>query len=328
MAERGHVPEVTVWADAARAPIVAQVLDVMGAEVKPIGVGGPRGAEVDALGKRLDVAATDDLRKLIVDRPAAFLLLASMSDVGGEDLLAAHAAGSLILAMEPPAADLLDLRTLRPKGEIPRILFLPGFRFGPGFIRAADPSDALAPPRALAIESVGRTGEGSLFARLYDAWSTVLGFVSLPESIDASLSAVGLKEVPDDPRKLTGRLAAHARIADGGSAIVQISDTASDHRRYLHILGTEAELRVTDLNYELRQITGGVVDRGEVTVGGIGFIDLVAHQWRRFLARPDLVKPDVPPHRDEQALACCLACLLSARTGQPESPRKLIEMNK
>lgn len=320
-------PEVTVWTDAARTGLVGAVLDAMGSEIRPIGVGGPRAAEVDGLARRLDCPRADDLRKLIVDRPAAFLLLATMQDVATEDLLAAQAAGSLILTLEPPAAELQQLAALRGRGEGVRMLLVPGFRHGPGFIRAADPHDALGEPRTVAIESVGRPGEGSLFARLYDAWVTALSYVTLPESVDCSLAGP-FKEPPEDPRAMAGRFAAHARIADGGSVVLHVCDAASDHRRYFHIIGGQAELRVTDLNYELRELKGSVVDRGEVTVGGIGFVELVAHQWRRFLGRPDLVQSDVPPLREKEALACCIACLLSARTGQPESPRKIIEMNR
>ncbi len=320
-------PEVTVWTDPERVGLVGAVLDVMGADIRPIGIGCARLTEVDDLAKRFDCPREDDLRKLIVERPAAFLLLATMQGVSPEDLLAAHAGGTLILTMEPPAAELQELAAARGKGEPPRMLLLPGYRHSPGFIRAADPHDMLGEPRSVAIETVGQAGEGSLFARLYDAWVTALGYVTLPESVDCSLSGP-FKEPPEDLRAMAGRLATHARIADGGSVLIQACDSGSDHRRYFHIIGTQSELRVTDLNYELRQLRGGVVDRGEVTVGGIGFIELMGHQWRRLLGRPDLVKNDIPPSREKEALACCIACLLSARTGQPESPRKIIEMNR
>src|SRR5690606_28997376 len=124
---------------------------------------------------------------------------------------------------------------------------------------------------------------------------------------------------------------AHARMPDGSSAVLQISDRAADERRYLHVLGQSAELRITDTGYDLRHADGSVVDRSEPAPTGIPFVDLIASQWRPLLSRPDLASPaatGTPPHRDPDALACCLACLLSARTGQPESPRKLLEMGR
>lgn len=329
-------PEVTVWTDAPRAALVASVLDVMGGDIRVIGVGGPRVAEVDDLARRLDCPREDDPRKMIVDRPAAFLLLASMQGVGRDELLAAAAQESTLLALDPPAADLSELATLSPRpprnGEPPRalsVVLLPAFRHSPGFVRSADPHDLLSEQRLVAVESCGRLEASSLFARLYDAWHTVLHFTALPESIDASLAGP-LADIPDDLRQLGGRLGAHARMPDGSSAVLQISDRASDERRYLHVLSQQAELRITDTGYDLRQADGGVVDRGEPAPAGIPFADLIASQWRRLLNQPDLAPPppEAPPHRDAQALACCLACLLSARTGQPESPRKLLEMGR
>lgn len=327
-------PEIVVWIDAPRAALVTQLLDVMGAEVKPIGVGGPRVTEVDDLARRLDAPREDDLRKLVVERPAAFLFLATMDGVGHEDLAAAAAQETTILTLEPLAADLPELERLagRTPGSrdgrtvLSRVARVPTFTQSPGYLRSSDPHEVLGDRRLIACESCGRPETGSLFARLYDAWHTVLGFAPLPESIDASLSGP-MNDIPDDLRRVHGQIAAHARMPDGHNAVVHVADNASDHRRRLHVVSPQAELRISDTGYDLRHADGAIVDEGDVKPGGVTFIDLVAAQWRRLLDRPPGFS-DAPPGREAEALACCLAALLSARTGQPESPRKLMDLGR
>jgi hypothetical protein len=323
-------PETIAWTDARHASTVTALLDLMGGEIQVIGIGGPRVPEVDDLARRLGVPRGDDLRQLIVDRPATFLLLAAAERCGEEDLAAAAAQNTTILTVEPLIADLgeltdLQARTRSDAHRVPRVALVPAFTQSPGFLRAADPRDVLGERRLVAFESAGRPGAGSLFARLFDAWHTVLGFTPLPESIDASLTA-GPGPIPDDLRRITGQLAAHARIPGGHNAILHACDTASDNRRYLHVLTPDAELRITDTGYDLRHADGTVVDRGDPRPAGIAVTDLIASQWRRLLDRPSAV-PAEPSPRDAQALACCFACALSARTGQPESPTKLLALS-
>ena len=324
-------PEAIVWTDAAHADLIAATLHLMGDDVRPIGVGGPRVPEVDALAKCLDVHREDDLRKLVVDRPAAFLLLGTLTDAAPADLQAAATQGTLILALEPLAADLAALSALTraPRGESHRPLravFLPALTHAPGYLQAANPHEVLGEHRLIVVEHRGPERTSSLFARLFDAWHSVLEFAALPESIDASLAGP-LRPITDDLRRLSGRMAAHARLPDGGTAVVVAGDRAAEPRRRLHVAGGEVELHVTDTSYDLRRIGGDVLDRAE-PAGSTVYADLIARQWRRLLDRPDLADASIPPHRDAEALSCCMACLLSARTGQPESPRKLMEMNR
>src|SRR5690606_19633230 len=128
----------------------------------------------------------------------------------------------LVLTLEPIAADLQSLdalaarRSAKPSepGRPPApttgaIIHAPAFRLSPGFLSAADPYDVLGGRRSIGYESVGQPGTGSLFARLLDAWQTILAFVDLPESIDASLIGPTV-DPPDDLRDMVGQLTAHA----------------------------------------------------------------------------------------------------------------------
>jgi hypothetical protein len=309
----------------------------MGNTVQPIGVAGPRAAEVDTLAKSLHCPREDDLRKLLVDRPSAFLLLATMQHVALDDLQLALSQGAVVLTLEPVAAELHELAgvyspsplraagagQVAPQGAIVQ---LPSFIQSPGYLSAANPTEALGDQRMIRFTTCGRDTESSLFARLLDAWQTVLQFAEMPESVDASLIGP-LQQIPDELRELTGRLAAHARLPGSSSILLEISDRAAAAQRDLHILGEEAQLTVTDSSYQLRHTNGTLLDEGGDHAQRLSYLDLIVNQWRRLLDRPAIpARDDVPIL--EQALACCLATRLSARTGQPENPRKLLEVTR
>lgn len=315
-----------MWTSPARADIAAALLDVMGASVHPLGIGGPRSAEVDALGKRLDCPAGDDLRKMLIERPAAFVLVTSLQEANTADLRSAANEGTRILTLEPFVADLEDLPQDRSPagngGAGGSIAFAPAFTQCPGYLGAADPQDQLGDTRQVRFTSLGRPEHGSLFARLLDAWVTILNFSPLPEQIDASLTGAN-----DSPRKIAGRLAAHARVADGGAVLLELADTAGQTRRSLSVLGDDAQLTVLDTQYSLARLDGTVIDQSPDAASPTPptFIDQLAHQWRRLLDRP---APPLPSPTLADALACAHACLLSARTGQPESPAKLLKISR
>lgn len=313
---------MTVWTSPARAALAGQLLDVMGAAVRPLGVGGPRSAELDTLGKQLDCPAGDDLRKLLIERPAAFLVVTSLRDATVADLRAAAEAGTRVICLEPLAAELDELSQVEAHAVASGVTVAPAFLQSPGYRSAADPHDPLGRPRLIRFTSLGRPTHGSLLARLIDAWNAVLEFTALPETIHASLTG---PRVP--VRQITGQLAAHAQVADGGSVLLEMTDAATHTRRELSVVSAAAQLKVTDAGYELRQRDGRVLDAGGDPDAQPTFVDLVADQWRRLM---DRMYPGPGPEgansAGAQALACVHACLLSARTGQPERPGKLLEL--
>ena len=321
-------PEVTVWTSPARAELAERLLDVMGAAVRPLGVGGPRCTQVNDLGKRWDVPTTNDLRKLRIDRPAAYLLLTSIQDVHLSELRAAVESGTRVLSLEPWAFERSELDTVQAPGQPDALCFAPAFSLCPGSLAAADPGDQLGQPRLARMVSHARRDQGSLLAGLVDAWLSLLAYLPMPETIDASLRHFGKPGQPTPgPRDLTGWLAAQGRLADGGSVQLQVSDRAARRGRELSILGPKAQLRIDDLRYELLDIDGKTIDAGgeDPEKTSATFVDLIARQWLRWLERP---APTVPTQRWAHALACVHACLLSARTGSPESPSRLLQIGR
>jgi hypothetical protein len=326
-------PEVTIWTDARHAPTAGELLNLMGSALKPIGVGGLSAAEVNQLAKDLNCDTHDDLRKMCIDRPAAYLLLVSHQGVTPEDLHALADQGTTVLTLEPIASDLHGLAASDALGgltggaDVPgRVVQVPSFVQSPGHLAAADPNELLGDRRLVSFTSEGRPGHGSLFTRLYDAWMTVLGYALLPEMIDASL--VGpVDEVPETLVELTGSLAIHARMPGTQAALLEVTDCAAVTGRVLRVQGDGASLRITDTAYSLHNPAGEALDQSGG--GGIpsGFTDMLAHQWRRLLDSPTGTRSGLNPQQRRDAMACCLACLLSIRTGQPESPGRILQMS-
>ncbi len=320
--------EVTIWTDGPRAAAVGDVIELMGGQVKPIGVGGPRVAEVDELARRCDCRRDDDFRKMLIDRPASYVVLATMDEATCDDLTYAAEQSSTILAIEPPATTGDDLDTLVSAMDAgaQRIVPMPAFVATPGWTRAADPRETLGSPRSLVFDTCGRLSETSLFARLLDAWQTLMHFTGMPQSIDAALAGP-ITDVPRDLRGMTGSITAHARLTDGASAVIRATDRAGVSRRLLHVISDAADLQVRDADYELHDATGTLIDEHRPKLARTGLADLIAAQWQRLIERRG--DASTWPHGlDADALACCQACLLSAKTGTPEDPGKLLRMRR
>jgi hypothetical protein len=321
-----------------------------------LGLGGPREPAVDRLAGQLDRPRHDDLRKLLIDHPAAYLLLACRESPDPADLRTAAEQQTTLVTLEPIAADLPTLAALgwpaSPRGRQssppPRLAFMPAFLETPGPRHAADLVQGPGQRRLVSFTSFGRGDQGSLLARLMDGWGAVLDFAAMPESVDASLT--GPDGVPEDPRQASGRLAVHARMPDGAATVLVVSDTAGQARRQFEVIGDEAQLTLDASSYMLHHPDGRVLDSheeddetgngieplpsGGLASGGVAargaepYVALIAGQWRHLMDGPRRPMPRQAPYAPARVLACCQACLLSARTGQPENPRKLLEIHR
>jgi hypothetical protein len=102
----------------------------------------------------------------------------------------------------------------------------------------------------------------------------------------------------------------------------------------LVVIGEGGQLCVTDQGYDLFDASGRIIDRREPAGGASNtYADRIADQWCGLLAAESfgtastgMAEGSESEGRPSPAtiLACCQACLLSSRTGQPESPAKLV----
>lgn len=328
MTEQPLAHEATIWTDPTRTSLIGRVLQLMAPAVRPIAVGGPRGAQLDTLAQKLGCPRYDDLRKMVVDHPASFLLLSSSALLRFEDILAAVNEGSDVLALEPIAGDFDELNvpqsTAMKSGQV---VCIPAFAASPGWMGAAEPADVLGQSQVISYRSFGQIGECSLLARLFDAFVFLQQLAPMPESIDASL-ITPLAGLPQQLRGMTGHLLAHLRFAGDRAGVLHVSDQAGLGGRSLFVQGERAELHIGDHEYELRDLDGKIIDRMEAEgTDSTGFADLIAWQWHQFLRQRERRFDRDGQQINTRALVCCLSCLLSSRTGQPESPIKLLSMH-
>lgn len=322
--------EVTAWVEPARAAQVGRVLDAMSGELRPLAVGGPRSKETDALAGQLDCPLVDDLRKLLVDHPARYLLIDHRPALAAEDIAAALIAGTTIVTAEPLAAELDELETLGAQlnhrgmsGPVGRVHLLPQLAMTEGWRRAADPGEHLADLLSMVATSVGPGEARSVYARLMDLWLTALRIVDLPEAVTATLAGA---DTPDSPRQLTGQLTVHARCSHGAGLVLSAGDRAGRDVLEARFVAKGAMFEVEPNGYTLTDPAGEVIDKHASRRKPGGAERQMVDAWKHMLDQSGPSSPPWPATRDREALACCLACLLSTRTGQPESPSRLMSM--
>ena len=152
-----------------------------------------------------------------------------------------------------------------------------------------------------------------------------------------------------------------SEIAGTNGAGVE-SSIAMIHQREVNIVGTAGRVRADDVSFDLFDYTGQRCDYltvqgesmgqqqlanadgadagakananettgGKMITGPMTYAELIVEHWRQLLDRPELALDQINQSGafDRKALACCNATLLSARTGQPESPANMLRLRK
>jgi predicted dehydrogenase len=195
---------------------------------------------------------------------------------------------------------------------------------------------------ALGIECWGASGQGSLGARVHDAIDAAVWLMDVPDRIDAShvsmARARALHQTPGQSlRGLEGDLTANLRYADGRSATIIASSRAGRFSRSLTLLGERGRLRVYDDGLLWTGPDGRVLDsvrdpgRLRAPLGAERPMDDGSALLARLIV-DDLALTRGGPARAEApsnaagVLATAGTALLSARTGESESPMTILRM--
>jgi len=337
-------------------PIARAVAELAGLRIAMIG--GPSPGELSRNAEELDAERMDDLRGLIgaagsetADPTRLLWILSSRgfgSDTSESDARAVSAARARdvkIATLEPIPASALDLassgwsRAHHGTAPVDAIRLVPLARFSPAFREAAEPLTHFDRIRTLSVEALCHPSEGSLGARLYSAMELVHAIMGEPELIEAGYSwhghAASMHVLPGETlRGLEGELSANLRFSDGRIATLLCSDRAGAWSRRALVLGSAGRLTITDDRLEWLDPAGARIESTELLGGepagreapcADALIEPARAPAVRALADAlgRLVQPGVPaePPTDAGAvLAMGQAALLSARTGQGESP--------
>ena len=273
------------------------------------------------LARKLDLPFDDDLRKLMVDHPPAGLLLLSVAEVSIKDLEAADQTQMMVHTIEPVTSTITQVGPVTVSCGL-----LPRFDHCAGWAQAADPLSSLGKLDQIHFANIGPKTDASLFARLVDSWEHVLSMTQIPTDVDAVLSCT--KVIPENLDKITGHLSIQGRLSNGGCIQMILSDCTAMTRRQMMLLGDEGQIIVTDTRYELYQPDGMVIDNWISEQECPRYAQLISESWFNALTNPYAQASDesIRIKRRKEALGCAHACLISARTGESETPGRVLEL--
>lgn len=284
--------------------------------------------------------ATSTIRAAILATPAA----SADSPASDPDLLRlARSRHITLLSFEPIPASVADSRDAEAGQWIETCRFLGLFRSAPALASVGDLLESFGTPRTLTVSFRSGKGQGSLGARLFDAMHTVHSILGVPESIDASIitqvATSGLRLEPSEAlRFLHGDLTANLRYAGAKSAALSLSDRAGRWFRGVALVGESGCIRMDESGVERNDAEGQVIEKSPTprkkpaSKAGALFEDIIDAPALEALAEsarravdPRAPKPE--PFDLEAVLSMCEASILSARTGQPESPATVVRMS-
>jgi hypothetical protein len=335
-----RVDSVAIWSLQARAGLVREVVSRAGLAVTA--AGSPIPADSKKVAATFEAhAVEDDARRLLVDPPTGTraVLLADLAESPALDARAfiqAAAKGLRVFTLVPVPGSALAY-TGDGWSETPGTL---AQRRTLGLLRHARPfrdADEVLTRFALGtdlgarsawVESVCGTHEGTLGTRLWDAFETLRALLGEAESVSAVYAAPsGPGASASSPGEtllgLSGTVAVTLRFAGGIAGSVLASDQASAWRRTANVVGPEGRLTLSDAGFTWHDAGGGLIDSGGEVSACVTAADVISTDLARALdasAASDL------PSDPVAVLAMTQAALLSARTGQAESPTTIRRM--
>lgn len=344
---RGDAPTAAVWLGPAQAELVRAVADAAGLRVTHVGC---TDASVRAgLAAGFEAEPLADLRAALSSTGASLFLIADAADFGAKAahddagvIRAAAARGTRVMTFEPMPASLIELaaaldgseRALDagPRAEWAR--FVPISRWTSRVREAIELLESFGPVRAASIQCLGGPAHGSLGARLLDAMDLVLALMGTPDSVDAHFVAASngraLHAAPGETlRGLHGDLTANLRFAGNRAVSILASDQAGAWERVLTLLGPGGRMRVYADGFEWVSVSGEKVDASRAKRATRGTaqvppaVTAIGAQIEEFLAT-GAGSAGFPEYA--QALALAQTALLSARTGEAESPATILRM--
>lgn len=332
-------PRTILWLERTQVEFIAAV--ARAAKLSIVGAGSPAKGVSGGVAASLGCDAFDDLRAALASAECDLVLLAASprftdpADMGA--LLGARARGIRIASIEPAPSSALDLGVWSPpSGPSPRdaIRFLGLPRLSRPFREAQEVIASLGTLRFVHIDAFAGPAEGSLAARLFGAIDLLNSLMGEPESVDAAHVSGAFHQGSRTPpgealADLEGDLSALCRFSDGRAASVAASNNAGRWNFTATLLAEHGRLRVYDDGFEW--VGADAQKRDELRIRKAARGDPASSHAVTAIADgiarlTDDTIPDSGPVQLESILGVSQAILLSARTGQPESPGTIRRM--
>lgn len=346
---------VTLWLHPAQAALARAIIEH--ARLIVMGVGSSEAGRAEALAGELGGSPLSDLRHALSSCKTNAFLILDPGDFGCASPAADAAVlrdaadrGVRVASLEPMPASLLDLVTdARAMGEEPAAgsirqqwaRFVPLGRRTRPIPEVLELLATFGPVRSASIRLFAATTEGSLAARLLDAMDLVLALLGEPETVEASLlpavASKGVYLAPGEslrgPPALHGDLTANLRFAGGRAASLHLSDQSGPWTRHVALSGPAGRIDIHQHDFEWHAPDSRLLDHSTRPVPNApappappAAFDLardIADQLTSLLAVGS-AEPGLPNF--PRALALAQAALLSARTGEGETPNTISRM--
>lgn len=340
------------WLEPAQAELAREVAALAG--VRIVAAGSPARGHSGALATELGCRGADDVRAALaevradpnagVDGRVDMVVLLAPGDLGtgpgdARALVTVRERGVRVLSSEPIPASALEFAGAgRDDAEAgsrlaDAIRVVPLVRFSTPMREAAEVIEAFGVVTAAGVESFGAPYEASLGAHVFSSLDLLSAIMGEPESIDAAYVAPGyargVHAVPGESlRGLRGDMTANLRFPDGRSAMLIASDHGGRFNRAITLLGPGGRLRIYDDGFEWISAAGKKQDQHRLREarGGPSPIHSVRAYADAIARLADPTAPNAGRVDWPTVLAMSQAMLLSARTGQPESPATIRRM--
>jgi len=306
-----------IWADDEQSKLLRDVIDA--ASLQPTAIGSDDDTVAADLASQFDIERVEDLRQAVQREDLDLIWLAGAAPVDADILQIIRKANARAVACEPAPASVHDLLHQPQLAGIVR--FVPLMRRSPGYRPAMEVLNDFGRIECINVFLRSGQGQGTLLSRLYDAMDVTHQLCGPAETIMASLYSP-FATVPNELAGLTGHMTVNMRFADNRCACVAVSDRAGRWFQGITVLGEGGCLRIDHNSFQWIGHDGSTLDEhkdeGWHTPG-----DAIASELNRLLERRE---PIEPPVDSAILLALCEAALLSCRTGQGETPAKMLEM--
>ncbi|MDX1683269.1 MAG: hypothetical protein R3336_09120 [Phycisphaeraceae bacterium] len=303
-------PSIGVWLNPETADLVGRILD--DTCLKITHVGGPRSGPVRALADPFNLTVTDDPRTLARVPELDLLLVAGNFPASLAESLPPDRP---VLMTQPPV-----ITGWTPP---PRTLLMPSLMLDPAWDVRADRLDQLSPPETVQIDC-GAGRDDAQAGALYAAWLALLELLPLPQTVHASCHQPAGSRTPDSLNHLTGHLVAHGQTEETGF-ILHVGPGGGVWHHRLLINGRSGHLIARHTGEGVYADDGD--HRDTWPVPNPSMHERIADACRKLLSDRPLPTSDLTARRHAEVLACAQASLLSARTGEPEAPAKLLAID-
>jgi hypothetical protein len=265
----------------------------------------------------LNLAHVDDPRQLAATAEVeAIVLMDPERRLSADELTAILSAAQdrplLSMATRPSglAAFLEEASPLSGSGPLP--LPVPWFRGLRRGRRLLEAMETFGTPFSASVEVSGPRADGLLATRLLDSFDLLSTWFGLPAFVDAAaVRPPGTADAAPD------RLFVIARYLDGRVASVTAGADGGRHQRSVTLTGQGGRLRLVDDGIDWSDAEGAIVEfQTSSPPRDLDLADDLAESIEAIVRR---LVPMRPAEATLDLLAVCEACMLSARTGEPEA---------